>query len=208
MYHERNTMQFLIILAHPNPESLNHAIAHTAAATLQGLGHRVVHHDLCAEGFVPVLPVAEIAPDAVLDPSVAHYAADLIAADGIVVVHPNWWGKPPAILAGYIDRIFRPGFAYTFSKQDDGSGVPIGLLKAQMALVFTTSNTPDARERAVFGDPLEAFWTRCVFGLCGVPQVHRRNFSVVVSSTPQQRQAWLDETAATITHYAQQGNKE
>jgi NAD(P)H dehydrogenase (quinone) len=69
----------------------------------------------------------------------------------------------------------------------------VGLLKAKAALVFTTSNTPRERELAVFGDPLETLWKNCIFGLCGVPMVMRKNFAVVVTSTPAQRQAWLEE---------------
>jgi putative NADPH-quinone reductase len=194
-------MHCLIILAHPNLESFNHAIAQTAATTLHTLGHTVVLHDVYAEGFAPVLSGAEMVTDAAPDTTIARCSADLTAADAIVVVHPNWWGKPPAILAGYIDRVFRPGIVYAFAEQDDGSGVPIGLLKAQVALVFTTSNTPNDREQAVFGDPLEAFWTRCVFGLCGVPRVYRHNFSVVVSSILQQRRKWLEDVAAIITQH-------
>ena len=70
-----------------------------------------------------------------------------------MIVHPNWWGQPPAILKGWVDRVFRPGIAYRFVEGDAGEGVPIGLLKASAAVVFNTSNTPDARERFAFGDP-------------------------------------------------------
>jgi putative NADPH-quinone reductase len=197
-------MRILVILAHPDPNSFNHAIAHTTITTLRSLSHTVVLHDLYAEEFAPLLPHAEILSDVALDARIAHYCADLLSADGVVVVHPNWWGKPPAILAGYIDRVFRPGLVYAFPEQDDGSGVPIGLLKACVALIFTTSNTPAEREQAIFGDPLEPFWTRCVFGLCGVQQVFRHNFSVVVSSTLEQRQGWLNEVASTIVlHFGQ-----
>jgi len=54
------------------------------------------------------------------------------------VVHPNWWGQPPAILKGWIDRILRPGVAYQFLEGDAGEGVPVGLLKAETALIFNT----------------------------------------------------------------------
>ena len=60
-------------------------------------------------------------------------------------------------------------------------------------LVFNASNTPETREHAVFGDPLELIWKRCIFGLCGVTRVHRRTFSVVVTSTAAQRAQWLEK---------------
>ncbi len=61
--------------------------------------------------------------------------------------------------------------------------------------MLNTSNTTPSREAAVFGDPLDAIWRRCVFDLCGVKDVRRRTFSVVVTSTPEQRRAWLGEVA-------------
>ena len=121
-------------------------------------------------------------------------AMSLSAADGIVIVHPNWWGQPPAILKGWIDRVFRAGVAYRFEEGDGGEGVPVGLLKACAAVVINTSNTPEQREQTVFGDPLDAIWRRCIFDLCGVTNFHRRMFSMVVTSTVEQRRRWIGES--------------
>ena len=189
-----NLLNISIILAHPNPGSFNHAIAMTAAETLRRNGHLVKLHDLCQEQFPPLLSAAELRKDAELDPVVAQHCREIIQANGIIIVHPNWWGMPPAILKGWIDRVLRPGVAYRFVEGDQGEGVPVGLLKAGAALVFNTANTPDAREREVFGDPLETLWKNCVFGLCGVKNVHRRTFTVVITSTPDLRAGWLAET--------------
>jgi putative NADPH-quinone reductase len=188
----------LVILAHPDRASLNHAIARAAAAEAERLGHAVVFHDLHAERFEPLLAAAELPRDAPLPPAVKRHCDDLAAADGIVVVHPNWWGQPPAILKGWIDRVVRPGVAYAFEEGDGGEGVPVGLLRARTALVFNTSNTPPEREREVFGDPLEAIWRRCIFGLCGVDDVRRRTFGVVVTSTAGERASWLREVEETV----------
>jgi putative NADPH-quinone reductase len=158
-----------------------------------------VVHDLYQEKFPPLLSAAEIQPDAELEPAVARHCAEIAAADGIVIVHPNWWGMPPAILKGWIDRVLRPEVAYRFVENDKGEGVPVGLLKARAAIVFNTANTPDERERAVFGDPLDTLWKKCVFDLCGVRTVQRRTFSVIVTSDAQQRAAWLGEVSATVT---------
>ena len=155
--------------------------------------------DLHAERFDPVLPAAEIARGAALPPWLADHCSDLATADGIVVVHPNWWGQPPAILTGWIDRVVRPGVAYAFEEGDSGEGVPVGLLRAKTAVVLNTSNTPPDRERDAFGDPLDSIWRRCVFDLCGVKDVRRRTWSVVVTSTPEQRRQWLAEAAALVT---------
>jgi len=191
-------MAISIILAHPNPGSFNHAIAQTASDALRRLGHEVILHDLYGERFDPVLPGNEIDDDAPLPPDVERHCREIAAADGIVIVHPNWWGGPPAIMKGWIDRVLRPGVAYRFDECDSGEGVPVGLLKARAAIVFNTSNTPRERELAAFGDPLERTWRDCIFGLCGVPHFHRRMFETIITSTPEQRKQWLREVEEVV----------
>lgn len=186
-------MKISVILAHPRSGSFNHAIAGTVTATLRGAGHRVVFHDLYEEKFDPLLPSTEIPRDAVLPPTIALHCQETAEADGIVIVHPDWWGMPPAILKGWIDRVLRPGIAYRFAETDSGEGIPEGLLAARAALVFNTSNTPATREQEVFGDPLERLWKDCIFSFCGVPVFRRQMFGVIVTSTEEQRKAWLDE---------------
>jgi len=192
-------VNILVLLAHPDPHSFNHAIARTCLESLRALGHEVHYHDLCAERFDPVLPASEISGDAALDSVVEGHCAELAVADGIVVIHPNWWGQPPAVLKGWVDRVVRPGVAYRFDEADQGEGVPVGLLRARAALVFNTANTAPERERKVFGDPLESLWRDCIFGLCGVTRVERHVFSVVVTSTAEQRHRWLREVAELAT---------
>ena len=192
-------MNISILLAHPNPGSFNHAIAATAADTLRQHGCTVRFHDLYAERFDPLLAAPELGRDPKLDALVAEHCEEIATADGIVVVHPNWWGMPPAILKGWIDRVLRPEVAYRFVANDQGEGVPEGLLRARGAVVFNTANTPEAREQEAFGDPLETLWKRCIFELCGVHRVYRRTFSVVVTSTANQRAEWLTEVRQIVT---------
>jgi len=190
-----------VILAHPSAGSFNHAIADAAGAALLTKGHRVLFHDLYAEGFDPVLPAFEVPKNAALGHVVERHCAELVSADGIIIVHPNWWGQPPAVMKGWIDRVIRPGVAYEFVEGDSGEGVPRGLLKAGAAIVFNTSNTAADREAAIFGDPLDTIWKNCIFGLCGVTNFHRRTFGVVATSTPQRRAEWLKEVRETVERY-------
>ena len=194
----RKTMKISVILAHPNERSFNHAIAEMAAATLRTEGHSVTVHDLYTENFDPLLPPLEIARDAALPPLVAEHCMEIAAADGIVIVHPNWWGMPPAILKGWIDRVLRPGVAYQFADSDSGEGIPIGLLSAKAVIVFNTSNTPAVREQEIFGDPLERIWKDCIVSFCGVPIFYRKMFGVVVTSTEEQRKEWLVEVRKRV----------
>jgi NAD(P)H dehydrogenase (quinone) len=186
-------MKISLILAHPDPKSFNHAIAHTSKEVLEEIGHQVFFHDLYAEKFDPILEHDEIPMDVDIPVEIASHCIEIAEADGIVIVHPNWWGQPPAILKGWVDRVIRPKVAYQFLEGDSGEGVPEGLLKAKAAVVFNTSNTNPQREQEVFGDPLEALWKNCIFYFCGVKKVYRRMFCVVVTSTEAQRKEWLAE---------------
>jgi putative NADPH-quinone reductase len=194
-------LKICVILAHPQKGSFNHAIAETVVQTLNHNGYEVIFHDLYGEKFNPLLPGEEIAGDAALPTLIEQHCLEISQAQGLVIIHPNWWGQPPAILKGWIDRVFRPGAAYKFQEGDKGEGVPIGLLTAKAALVFNTANTPPAREAAVFGDPLETIWKNCIFGLCGVENFCRRNFAVVVTSTLEERKTWLQEVRDLVEQY-------
>ena len=194
-------MDILILLAHPDPASFNHALAAAAAESLRALGHEVLVQDLCAEGFDPVMPAAEFPKNATLSPDIARRCAELASADGLIVVHPNWWGQPPAILKGWIDRVVRNGVAYEFRVGPNGKPGPVPLHKLRAALVINTGNTPIDAELALYGDPLDNLWKRCFGGMCGIPRTERLYFTSVIVSTPEQRAAWLAEVrtkAATL----------
>jgi NAD(P)H dehydrogenase (quinone) len=187
----RLSMEISVILAHPDRRSFNHAIAHAACRTLERGGHSVRFHDLCEEGFDPLLTASELDTKAQPPQEMVRYCEELRRSDGLVIVHPNWWGQPPALMKGWIDRVLRPGVAYSFQEGDKGEGVPIGLLRARTALIFNTSNTPLEREMREFGDPLDRLWKKCILEFCGVRNIIRETFSIVITSTPQQRAAWL-----------------
>lgn len=191
-------MKISVILAHPDPGSFNHSIARTAVGQLKNNGHQVFFHDLYWENFDPLLISKEIPSDASVPQLIKDHCMEIVQADGFIIIHPNWWGQPPAILKGWIDRVIRPGIAYEFLEGDSGEGIPNGLLNARTAVVINTSNTEPEREKKVFQDPLETIWKNCIFGLCGVTGFHRRTFSVVVTSTEAQRNQWLDEVRIII----------
>jgi putative NADPH-quinone reductase len=192
-------MKISVILAHPNPGSFNHAIAEMAVLSLHTNGHEVIVHDLCAEDFDPILTKEEAAGAPPVNPLVKTHCDEIVEADGIIIVHPNWWGQPPAIGKGWVDRVLRENIAYGFEEDDSGEGVPVGLLNAKTAIVFNTSNTPEDRELAVFGDPLENLWKTCVFDFCGVKNFQRKVFSVAITSTPEQRADWLKEVRSIVS---------
>ena len=194
-------MEILVILAHPYSESFNHSIYQAVLETLNNNGHQVNAHNLYEEEFNPLLEGSELTTGETSDPLVMKYRHELKTAQGIVIVHPNWWGQPPAILKGWMDRVLRSGVAYEFEDGDDGSGVPEGILVADAAIIFNTSNTPAEREMRVFGDPLERIWRDCVFDFCGIKNFYRKMFRVMASSTLEEREQWLEEVKETINNF-------
>ena len=194
-------MKISIILGHPAVGSFNHAIADTAVKRLKALGHEVRFHDLYAEEFDPLYSAAELDKDAQLPTYLELHCREMDDADGLIIIHPNYWSRPPAIICGWVDRVLRAGRAYAFVPDGKGGAKPVGLLKMKVALVFNTANTPQAQEEALFGDPLEVHWRKVVFGLCGIPTVYRGNFSPVIASTPAQRAEWLNEVRAAVEKY-------
>jgi putative NADPH-quinone reductase len=191
-------MKISIILAHPSPKSFNAAIARTAVETLRGIGHEVFYHDLYAEKFDPVLPAEEISKNAKLPPVIQQHCDEITAAEGLILVHPNWWGEPPAILKGWVDRVLRAGVAYDFPPGPEGAaGLPIELLQVKTFLVLNTSDTPQEREEKDLGDPLQILW-RNTLSFCGVRNFHRHMYRVIVTSTSAQRAAWLADVEQRV----------
>ncbi|MDR3234825.1 MAG: NAD(P)H-dependent oxidoreductase [Planctomycetaceae bacterium] len=187
-------MKVLLLAAHPSPKSFNHALADAAAETLKKLGHTVIFHDLYGEHFDPVLPPDEdtIAEEQ-LPSNIRNYLADIRESQGIIIVHPNWWGSPPAILRGWIERVVRTNSCYNFSPQG-----PVSYIGGKIVQIFSTSNTPSAMEQELYGDPVGVFWKSVVFGVIGSQSFERRNFDPVIVSTLQERQDWLSEVRETV----------
>ncbi|THF84216.1 NAD(P)H-dependent oxidoreductase [Cohnella fermenti] len=131
-------MKTLVIYAHPNHESLSYAFLERVLKGLRDRpsGEEVQVLDLYAEGFDPVLVFnkEKRRRDMHSDPELARHREQLLWADRIVLVYPIWWGRPPAILLGYIDRMFASGFAY----RDNGKLLPEGLLKGKSVVCVST----------------------------------------------------------------------
>lgn len=192
----------MLLLAHPRATSYCHALAERIGERLIGLGHEVRSHDLYVERFDPILTADESHTSGETvesflaredDPMVALHREELRQADGLVIVHPNWWGMPPAILTGWIDRVVVPGVAYRLA---DATGHPEPLSPLRDLFVVNTSDTTDEREETLYQDPLASIWGRCVAPYLGDPRVTRRVLRPVSDSSGEQRTAWLDEVGA------------
>jgi putative NADPH-quinone reductase len=173
-------------------------MAGVAVEQLEAKGHEVRFHDLYREGFDPILVREEVPRRTVVPDVIRNHCREIAEAEGIIIIHPNWWGQPPAILKGWVDRVMRPGVAYEFAETASGEAVMNGLLKTRVVLVLNTSNTTAEEEERFFGNPLETIWRKCTFHVCGVTDVHIKTFGVVVTSSESRRKAWLGEVRSVV----------
>jgi NAD(P)H dehydrogenase (quinone) len=113
-------MRVVVVVAHPDPDSFNHAIAATATASLTRAGHAVTVLDLYADEFR-----AAMSPDEreayhsdrpLLDPMAERHAGIIKRAEALVFVYPTWWSTMPAILKGWLERVMVPGVGFVFDE--------------------------------------------------------------------------------------------
>lgn len=131
-------MRILLVYCHPCPESFNAAVRDRAIAALTRAGHEVDLLDLYAEGFDPVL-TAQARRDyhtpGVNEADVADHLARLRAADGLLFVYPTWWYGPPAMLKGWLDRVWVPHATFKMPEK----GKPIARVMTNIRIVGAIS---------------------------------------------------------------------
>lgn len=133
-------MKHLIVVAHPSETSFTMALTQSYAAELENLGHSLRVYDLYRAGFDPVLTAQELLPVSADHPARADVVKaqdDIRAADAVTLIYPLWWMSMPAIMKGYIDRVFARGFAY-----ESHNGVVQGLLSGKKSVLITISGAP------------------------------------------------------------------
>ena len=185
-------MQVLVILCHPEPGSFNHAVTASVTDALAAAGHEVLFHDLYREGFDPVLSPAELHRGVSFDEHVQQHAAELEASGGFVLIHPDWWGQPPALLKGWVDRVLRPGVAYELEGEEFAERQPRPLLVGKRALVFAT------RDAAEPSDLLARIWQEGVFAFCGIRSAACHVLNDLRHSSAMQRREWLKRVAGIV----------
>ena len=148
-------MKVLVVYAHPNPKSFNAAILRQTEDDLGKAGHEVHVLDLYQEGFEASMSREERERYMTRDNTdgIEQHVARLRWAEAIVFIYPTWWMGPPAILKGWLDRIWLPGIAAKF---DDGKVKP-GLTKIRKILVITTQGASKWRMAAIGNPPRRMF---------------------------------------------------
>lgn len=189
-------MRIFVLLAHPATRSFNHAIVERVRSALRG--HELVEHDLYGEQFDPVLTGTEILRRYSLEPAVQAHYRDLQQTDAVIIVHPDWWGQPPAILKGWLDRVLRPGIAYEFEGPEFGRKHPRPLLEGRRGLVFVTSDSEASQVRPLF----DMIWCERVFSFCGVTTVAVEVFGGLRDASRRTRNGYLERVEARAQQLA------
>jgi putative NADPH-quinone reductase len=136
-------MRLLFIHAHPVPESFSTALLSAALETARAQGHDARLIDLHAEGFNPVMSADErrgYTEDVPIPPDLVHHVEALQWAEGLILVYPTWWYAQPAILKGWMDRVWRPGIAFTL--HEEGQRLRPALANIRLIGVITTFGSP------------------------------------------------------------------
>jgi putative NADPH-quinone reductase len=159
-------MKVLVVYAHPVEGSFSSAIRRRVVDTLLAGGHDVDLLDLYAEDFRPVLNAEErrlhrAGPER--KPAIAEHAKRLRRAESLIFVYPTWWGGQPAILKGWIDRVWVQGVAYNFP---EGAKRVTPLLKDVRHLMVVTTHGSSKWINSLQGEPGKRTMLRGLRAMC------------------------------------------
>lgn len=184
-------MNILLVYAHPNPRSFNRAILETIDAELCERGHATCIRDLYQMRFRAVLDGEDLIRNWRGDlPNDIRQEQEAIRwAQGLVFIYPIWWFGPPAILKGWIDRVFVRKFAFDFTE----AGMQ-GLLTHEKALIVNTLGGDEATyQRLRWHELLVRPMAEGILEACGIRTVTHRAFYQVPTVSPAERHAMLAE---------------
>ncbi|OKP94283.1 NAD(P)H-dependent oxidoreductase [Paenibacillus sp. P46E] len=185
-------MKHLVVYAHPSAESFNHAILETTVQALKKKGHEVVVRDLYALNFQPVLKPedTEAMRNGNTPVDILTEQKFITEADVVTFIYPIWWTGLPAILKGYVDRVFSYGFAYAYG----ATGID-KLLTGKKGLIINTHGTPkEIYDSIGMTAGLKITSDTGIFDFTGIEMVEHLLFG----SIPSVGQAALDEILVQV----------
>ena len=181
--------KILIINGHPDQNSFSLALAKSYEKGVLSAGASCKLINLYELSFDPVLHTGYKVKSE-LEPDLVMAQQELAAADHLVFVYPNWWGTYPALLKGFIDRTFIPGFAFKYHSGDSWWDK---LLSGKSGRLIVTMDTPIWYYSLGFSKPGHNSLSKCILGFCGVKPVKITAFSSVRYSDEKKREKWLDK---------------
>ncbi|MEN1990085.1 NAD(P)H-dependent oxidoreductase [Paenibacillus hubeiensis] len=189
-------MKHLIVYAHPHTDSFNKAILNTTVDVLESKGHEVVVRDLYALNFQPVLKAEDtLAMRAGQTPEdIAAEQKYITDADVITMIYPIWWTGLPAIIKGYIDRVFAFGFAYGANE----TGI-VKLLTGKKGFIINTHGTPkEIYDQIGMTDALNMTSDTGIYDFVGIEPVGHILLGGVGNVDEAAHAAMLEEVKQTI----------
>lgn len=184
-------MRVLIVYAHPNPQSFNHALLEHCQQGLVEAGHEVKIKDLYAEDFDPVLRAEHLAElqQGIIPTKIRHEQEALLWAQGLIFIYPLWWFGRPAILKGWFDHVLTRGVAFDYS----ADGVK-GLLPHQRAVVLITAGGSQEYFQEVDAESLiHRPMTQGTLSYCGIPKVDQFIYYNIPTMSDAERLAILEQ---------------
>jgi NAD(P)H dehydrogenase (quinone) len=184
--------RILVILGHPASNSFCGALAERYVQSAVRAGHEVRQLFLGAMDFDPVLREGyqQAQP---LEVDLRRAQADIMWAEHLTLVYPIWWGGIPALLKGFIDRVFLPGFAF---KYREGKAFPDKLLQGRSAHLLVTMDTPPWYYRWVYRMPGLHQIRKTTLEFCGIKPTRTLTFGPILGSKAAQRETWLKQANA------------
>ncbi len=183
-----NQKQVTLVLAHPDDNSLNHAVGQSVKKGIEENGSIVHLHDLYKENFYPVLNNEDLNRKFSVSEKVLAYQEDIEFSNGIILVFPDWWGQPPAILKGWFDRVLTQGVAFDYRENPEGSA-HVPLLSHMFAMIICTTHS---KENKI--GPLRTLLKMNVFDFCGIKDYTWCCLPEVRNTRPIHRNRWISET--------------
>ena len=186
-------MKALVVLAHPNADSFNHALAAAAADTLRANGHDVHLLDLYALGVRAAMSPEERhayhGEQPILDALIAEHAELVKACEALIFVYPTWWSAMPAVLKGWLERVLVPGVGFGFDEQ--GKVTP-GLGHVRHLIGISTYGSPRLYVRVMNDNGRRTVMRTLRLNTGLRTRARWYGFYAIDTSTPQQRAAFVE----------------
>ena len=185
-------MKVLVIFVHPRRDSFCGGLLDSVLNGLTAAGHEVQVADLYAEGFNPAFTAEDFAQfsDQPMPPDVLREQARFDWCEGVVIISPIWWYQFPAMLKGWIDRVFSEGWAFEGSHSERKVN-PIGWRK--LLVIASAGSNPRTFDKYGYSVGIKALWDTGVWGYCGFVDRHTEFFWNVQpkSQTDAERAAYM-----------------
>ena len=184
-------MNILVIYAYPNKKGLNESIKNTVLCNLK-TSRQVQIIDLYEEQFNPVLYFDEEHKrrNLHLNQEMKRYRELISWSDQLIFIYPIWWSSMPAVLKGFIDRVFAKDFAYRYKGL-----IPIGLLKGKKSWIITTHDSPAMYAKFIQKD-YGKILKKQILKMCGIKTIKHSTLAYVRGSSESKRESFLGKIAS------------